>query len=93
MNDGFSNYLNESQSTHSIEFSRVSVQEIEDEFMSLKSKRSHISTYSDKILKYMSNLVLPLLTYIMNRTLTSGSFPQFLKIARVIPIYKAGCPN
>ena len=92
-NDDFSNYLNESQSTHSFEFSRVSVQEIENEIMSLKSKRSHISTYSDKILKYISNLVSPLLTYIMNRSLTSGSFPQFLKIARVIPIFNAGDAN
>ena len=69
------------------------MQEIENEIMSLKSKRSHISTYSDKILKYISNLVSPLLTYIMNRSLTSGSFPQFLKIARVIPIFKAGDRN
>ena len=91
--DGFSNYMNESQSTHSFEFSRVSVQEIENAIMSLKSKRSHISTYSDKILKYINNLVSPLLAYIMNRSLASGSFPQFLKIARVIPIFKAGDPN
>ena len=82
-------YLNESQSTHSFKFSWVTVQEIGNQIMSLKSKRSHISTYSDKILKYISNLVSPLLTYIMNKSLTSGSFPQFLKVARVIPSFKA----
>ena len=69
------------------------MQEIENAIRSLKSKRSHISTYSDKILKYINNLVSPLLAYIMNRSLASGSFPQFLKIARVIPIFKAGDPN
>ena len=46
-NEDFSNYRNESQSTHSIKFYRVSVQESENEIMSLKSNRSHISTYSD----------------------------------------------
>ena len=92
-NNDFSNYLNEFQSTTSFEFSRIGVQEIENTIMSSKSKRSHISTYSDKVLKYVCNLVPPLLTYIMNNSSTSGSFPQLLKVARVIHIFEAGDPN
>ena len=92
MNDGFSNYLNESQSTHSFQLSWVGVQEIENEFMSLKSRRTHSSIYSDKALNYISNLVSPLVAYILNSSLTSGSFPNFLNIARVIQIFKAGDP-
>ena len=61
--------------------------------MSLRSKISHIFIYSDKILKYISNLVSPLLTNIMNKSLTSGLFPQLLKVARIVPIFKAGDPN
>ena len=48
MNDDFSNYLNNSQSTNSFKFSRISVQELENEIVSLKSKRSHFYTYYDK---------------------------------------------
>ena len=29
----------------------------------------------------------------MNKSLTSGSFPQFLKVARVIQIFKEDIPN
>ena len=52
-----------------------------------------LSVYSDKTLEYISILVSLLSNYIMIKTLTSGSFPQFLKVARVIPIFKAGNPN
>ena len=69
------------------------MQEIENEIISLKSKRSHISTYSDKTLKYISNLVSHLPIYIMNRSSTSGSILQLLKIACVVPIFKAGDLN
>ena len=93
MNNVFFNYLNESQSTRSFEFSRVSVQEIKNEFMSLKYKRYHISIFYDKILKYISNLVSPLITYIMNRSITFGSYPQFPKFDRAIPIVEGGDPT
>ena len=92
-NAGFSNYLNGSQSTNSFGFSRKTGPEIENEIMTLKSKRSHISTYSDKILNYISNLVSDLLIFITNSSLPSGSFPQFRKLVHIIQIFKAGDPN
>ena len=65
----------------------------ENESMSLNSKRSHISTYSNKVLKCISNLVSPLLFYIIKKTLNSGSFPQLVKVARFISIFKSDDPN
>ena len=41
-------------------------------------------------MKFISNLVSPLLTTILNKSLTTGCFPNSLKIARVVPIFKAG---
>ena len=92
-NDDFSHYLNESQSTNFFKFSRVSVQEMDNEIMSLKTKKSNNSTYSDKILKYISKLVSPLFDCIIKKSLTSGLFPQLLTIVRVIQTFKACDPN
>ena len=69
------------------------MREIKTEIMYLKFEKSHISTYPDKNLKYISNLVSPMLTNIMNKSLTPGFFPQLLKVACFITIFKADDPN
>lgn len=45
---------------------------------------------SPKVLRHTSSLVSIPLTHIINLSLKTGKFPDQLKIARVIPIYKSG---
>ena len=40
------------------------------------------------LLKFCVNIISTLLTAIINQSLTQGIFPDKLKIAKVIPIYK-----
>ena len=58
--------------------------------MSLCSYGAHISTYPNKILKVISKLLSPLLTTTLNRSSIMGCFPESLKNARVMSIFKAG---
>ena len=43
---------------------------------------------SPKLIKSIAPLIVPSLTLIINQSLTTGVFPDKLKIAKVIPIYK-----
>ena len=45
---------------------------------------------SSKLLKMISPSICPILTVIINQSLTTGIFPEKLKIAKVIPLYKKG---
>ena len=63
--------------------------EIKNIIMSLKNG-SCITNFSAKILKHVVNVISPLLTSIINRSMLTGIFPSCLKLARVIPIYKGG---
>ena len=56
----------------------------------MKDNESHVSTYPSKFSKFISNLISPLLTITLNKSLTTGCFPKSLKTARVVPIFKAG---
>ena len=58
--------------------------------MSLKNKTCHISTYSVKIIKHLSSIIPPILTHLINKSISTGYFPKMLKTARVVPIYKSG---
>ena len=59
----------------------------------MKNKKSEISTYSANILKYISNIVSQPLSRIINKSIRNSYFPEQLKIARVRPIHKGGCPT
>ena len=48
------------------------------------------SDISPRILKLFIHIIAPLLTILFNNCLRSGIFPNELKIARVIPLYKSG---
>ena len=56
----------------------------------MKDKPCHISAISNKILKNICNIIAPVLSKIINRSLSQGVFPDLLKKARVVPIFKAG---
>ena len=57
----------------------------------LKNKRSSgFDDISGYIIKNIYNLLIPVLTYLVNLTFCEGQFPTILKINKVIPIYKRG---
>ena len=45
---------------------------------------------STKLLKYIKDEILKPITFLVNQTLSTGIFPDALKLARVIPLYKKG---
>lgn len=59
----------------------------------MKSKSTHIDTYSIKILKYLVDIISPILCNIINLSFETGYFPTFCKIARVVPLFKSGDKN
>ena len=57
----------------------------------LKNKRSSgFDDISGYIIKKIYNLLIPVLTYLVNLTFCEGQFSTILKINTVIPIYKRG---
>ena len=65
--------------------------EIEKIIKELKSKRScGYDEITTKILKISSPFIVSPLTYICNRMLSTGTFPDRLKYSEIKPIYKKG---
>ena len=48
---------------------------------------------SPKLLKALCNSFCPILTYLFNSCMLTGTFPDKLKIARVIPLFRSGNRN
>ena len=44
-----------------------------------------------KLLKIAAPVIVPLLVSIFNLSFKTGIFPNLMKLAKVIPIFKAGC--
>ena len=59
----------------------------------IKSLKSKNTTGYNKILKHCAHIISKPLTYICNRSLTTGIFPERCKFAIVRPIYKKGGYN
>ena len=57
------------------------------------NKSVGIDEISPKIVKWSAPLIVPLLTNILNKCMVAGIYPDSLKIARVIPIFKGGNKN
>jgi len=57
---------------------------------SLKNKSCNLTTVPVFIFKYFSNVLSSIISNIFNMSLESGIFPTQLKLARVIPVHKAG---
>ena len=71
-------------------FRNVSEYEINRLIQNMKNKSSPSNTYPVKVLKYISEIISPILAYIVNESLANGVFPEQFKVARVIPLYKGG---
>ena len=84
-------YLTRQQNT--FVFFNTDCSEINKIINSFKSKPSHINTVPSFAFKHISSILSPILTTLINESVTAGVFPDCLKIARVIPIYKSGKKN
>ena len=59
----------------------------------LKNKSCSIHCLPTSVLKYISNIVSPILSTLINRSVADGTFPNSLKLARVVPLFKGGVPS
>ena len=87
INNSTINILNHSSSFFFNPVSTIIIKKIISNF---KNKSSSISTYSVRTLKHISDIISPILSMLVNRSILSGHFPSYLKLARVIPIFKSG---
>ena len=61
---------------------------------SLPSKPScGIDDFSAKLLKYVKNKIAPIITLIFNQSVATEIFPDKLRIAKVVPVFKKDNPT
>ena len=77
------------QPTH-MTFENTTAYEVFKVINSLKNKSCPVSSYPVKVLKYISDIISPILADIINNSFSTGTFPELLKVARVVPVYKGG---
>ena len=86
----FDNYLKKSNETE-FSFSQITEKQVETVIDNLSNKQScGVDGISTNLLKKCKNPLIPALTLIINQTLTSGIFPEKLKVAKVVPLFKNG---
>ena len=86
------NFLNNVPSVpHSCVFIPSSNDEIKYIIDGLKNKGNSFFDIKSNILKRISNVIAPILSYFYNRCFNDGVYPTVLKVARVVPIFKSGC--
>ena len=89
----FDNYL-KNNVKNSIYIHPTSPEEIFKEISSLKgNKAPGDDNISVKILKICKNVLSSPLSYLINTIISTGKYPDKLKLGRVIPIYKKGNPS
>ena len=89
-NKNYTMYLNH-QILTSFDFDLIDDEKLKKTLNSLKSKPSSgHDGISTSLLKYLSPALIAQLRIIINQSLITGIFPDQLKIAKVIPIYKKG---
>ena len=86
----FSDYLGNKPKCN-LQFHRITQGDVAQIIDSLKPKTSTgIDNISSKLLKRTKDNITAPLTIIINQMITSGIFPDALKISKVIPLYKKG---
>ena len=73
---------------------RITESEVEKLIQELDLNKSvGIDEIPPKLIKWASSLLVPILTFLFNKCIMSGIYPDSLKIARVTPIFKGGDKN
>ena len=75
---------------NSFVFFETNHSEVDRVICSFPSKGSSISLIPSFIFKSISSIISPILSYLINSAVNEGFFPDFMKIARVVPIHKSG---
>ena len=72
------------------DFKRVHEKEVKQEIMNLNSKKQHatVLAIAAKILEQFCDSYLPVITKIINKSVTERTFPSELKLAKVTPVFK-----
>ena len=78
------------ENCNSIFINPVTSNEVQNIVMSLKESSPGEDGITSQILKYTLNYFVEPLTHSVNLSLSQGIFPQELKTAKVIPLYKSG---
>ena len=85
--------MNQSYVTHSVFVSPAGSYEISDVIDLFKAGKSIGSnSIPMKLLKILSPHISSPLSQIINESFQSGVFPEKMKQAKVIPLFKKGCP-
>ena len=71
-------------------FLPTSQNEVETIILSLKSKPTNLNDISIDVLKYLHKPISIIITHIFNKCIEQGIYPNKLKYAKVVPIYKSG---
>ena len=58
--------------------------------LSLKNKSCALEVVPVRVFKFISDVISPILCLLVNRSVMKGVFPDSLKVARVVPVYKSG---
>ena len=77
---------------NSIVIPNITCHEVYQVICSLKNSSAGWDDFPNFVLKKCSGSLLQPLTHLINCSLQSGIFPDELKLARVVPIFKAGDP-
>ena len=89
----FANYLTDNF-PHTFSFTPVTSNMVTEIINKLHSKSSTgFDSVSTILLKKVKNELVEILTLIINQSITTGIFPQKLKIAKVVPLHKKDDPT
>ena len=92
-NKNYSYYLNK-QINSTFTFKNIDEIIVKKTINNLPTKNScGYDDISSKLLKVIAPVIIKPLTLLINQVLNTGIFPDKLKIAKVIPIYKKGDPQ
>ncbi|XP_065580163.1 uncharacterized protein LOC136040026 [Artemia franciscana] len=75
---------------HKFQFEKASIEELTKIVKNLKSNAAGINGLNLKAFKVVSVYLLPCLLYLVNLSLEVGQFPEALKQAKVLPLFKSG---
>lgn len=84
-------YLHYEGITTELEFEETTTNEIADIIKSMNSSAAvgldKISTF---LLKFLVDILAPIISKLINKSFSDGFFPETLKKVKVVPVYKAG---
>ena len=76
-----------------MEIPRTNANEVSSVIRSLKNKKCRTNDFSPSVLKRNVHLLAQPLTLLLNQSFEQGIFPNRLKLAHVIPLYKKGAKS